>query len=339
MKVKQVIVFLLVLCIAGAVFAQGAQEEDDGIVRIVAISKTLDNPAFQVGEQGAVDRANELGNVEVEWTAPSAADPVEMVEMIESYVHRGNVDGLLVNSLGPAVDSAINYAMSRGIPVVMWDSDAPNSDRLTYVGADNYEGGYEAGKLYAEAVEGQGKQYVAILTGVPGAFNLQQRSQGFLDALDDLNVDYEHVVTVAGNDDLSESVEAVESTLRGNDQINGFFFNGPWPLLVDPSNLPVMVERIENDELTVVSFDTLEDQLRYVVDDLVIGLVGQKYYGWGYQGVTVLHEIIENDAEYPEFVNTGVDLVTKDGGPGRFSVDEFYQFWEDFSFEEEPILP
>lgn len=339
---KQRVLFVSLLMVflfaASIVFAGGAKEAKDEKLHFVAISKTLDNPAFQVGKQGAMERAAELGDVTIEWTAPTSADPVEMVQMIEGYANKG-VDGLLVNSLGPSVTIAIDYAMSLGIPVVTWDSDAPDSKRYSYVGADNYLGGYESGKLYAEAVKGKGKQYIAILTGVPGAFNLQQRSQGFLDALKDLKVDFEHVVTVPGDDDLTKSVEAVESTLRGNSQINGFFFNGPWPLLVDPSNLPIMIDKVKKGQLTVVSFDTLEQELQYLEKDYVYGLVGQKYYGWGYQGVTVLYEIVKNNARYPELVNTGVDVVTKVGGPGRFTVDEFKEFWKTGSFIEDPIMP
>ena len=301
--------------------------------------KSLDNPAFQVAEQGAKDRVAELDmDVSLEWTAPTAADPANMVNMIEGYIQRG-VDGFLIDSLGPSITTAVNQAVNAGIPVVMFDSDNPESKRAAYVGSDNYQGGYIAGEMYAEAVKGKGKQNIAILTGVPGAFNLQQRDKGFIDALKDKKVNFEIVVTVPGNDDLTQSVEAVENTLRGNDSINGFFFDGPWPLLVDASNLPLMMEKTKNGELTVISFDTLQQQLKYVEDGTVIGLVGQKYYGWGYQGITVLHEIVANNAKYPELVNTGVDVVTKDGGEGIFSVAEFNEFWEAFSFNEVPLMP
>jgi ribose transport system substrate-binding protein len=336
MKKGQVfgVIVLAVLLIVGLVGNSFAADK----LKFAAIAKSLNNPAFQVAEKGARDRIAELGDVDLEWTAPTAADAAEMVQMIESYIQKG-VDGLLVDSLGPSVGIAVNQAMDAGIPVVMWDSDNPDSKRIAYVGSDNYQGGYYCGQLYADVVKDQGKQYIAILTGVPGAYNLQQRDKGFKAALDDAGIDYEIVVTVPGDDDLTKSVEAVESTLRGNPNINGFFFDGPWPLLVEPANLPVMVEKVQNGELTVVSFDTLEAQLQYLEKDLVIGLVGQKYYGWGYQGLTVLYEIVKNNGKYPPIVNTGVDIVTKEGGEGQFSVAQFYEFWKNFSFKETPIMP
>ena len=306
----------------------------------VAISRSLDDPTFAAAEAGAKDRLAELvatgAQIELEWTAPLDADPAQEVEMIESYVQR-DVDGLLINSLGPSVCQAVDQAMDAGIPVVMWDSDCPDSKRLSYVGTDNYLGGIECAKLYAEAVEGKGLQRIFILTGQPGAFNLQERDRGFTDGLDQLGVDYEIVTTVSGFDDPSKSVEVIESTLQGDPTINGLFCDGPWPFLVEPGNLPTLTDRVKSDDLTVVSFDTLEQEMQYLESDIVVGMFGQKYYGWGYHGLSVLFDIVAKGDEFPPIVQTGGDIVTKDGRNGSFTAAEFAKFWEEFSFKETPI--
>lgn len=331
---------VLSVFVGGSAFAAGAADNSakSGKLHFVAIAKSLNNSAFQIAENGAKDRIAELGDVEIEWTAPSSSDPGQMVQMIEGYVQKG-VDGLLIDSLGPSVSTAIDMAAEAGIPVICWDSDAPESKRLAYVGCDNYQGGVEAGALYAEAAKGKGKQKIAILTGVPGAFNLQERDRGFVDGLKKNNVDFEIVTTVPGYDDLTKSVEAVESTLRGNAAINGFYFDGPWPLLVEESNLQLMIQKVKAGELTVVSFDTLQPCLPYCEKGYVYGLVGQKYYGWGYQGVTVLYEIVKHKAKYPPIIYTGIDIVTKNGGPGRLAAADVIKMWEAGKFNEKPIMP
>lgn len=334
--------FALVGCSSGgteekADDTQSAASGDD-VKTYVAIAKSLNNPAFVVGENGAMDRAAELGNVKIEWVAPDTEDPAKQVQMIEGYVQRG-VDGLLINSLGPSVCGAVDQAVAAGIPVVMWDSDCPDGNRSAYVGADNYKGGVRAAELYASATEDKGLQKIAILTGVPGSFNLGERERGFVEGLAETGIDYEIVTTVPGYDDLTKSVDAVESTLQGDPTINGFYFTGPWPLLVEPEALPLMVERIKAGELTVVGFDTLEPTLQYAADGLVVGLVGQKYYGWGYQGVTVLDEIVRNGAEYPAIINTGLDVVTPTGEDDTFTPEEMKKMWESGKFDEVPITP
>ncbi len=317
----------------------GDPDDPDRELLIVGIPKTLDNAGYAVARNGAETRIEELGgNINLEWVAPTGADPAKQVQLIESYVQRG-ADGIFVSALGPSVCNAIDQAIAAGVTVTTFDSDCPDSDRISYVGSDNYEGGYQSGILYAEAVEGEGAQRIAILTGVVGAVNLGERDAGFIAALEDEGVDFEIVTTVPGNDDLTKSVEAVESTLRGDPTINGFFFDGPWPLLVERSNLPTMIDRVESGDLTVVSFDTIQPELAWVEDDLVVGLVGQKYYGWGYQSVQVLNGIIRNGDEFGELADTGIDIVTKDGGDGRFSVAEMNDFWDAGVFDEEPIQP
>jgi ribose transport system substrate-binding protein len=324
----------------------GCGDDDDGgggsgkseTLEFAAIAKTLDNPGFTVAEKGAKDRVVELGNVKLEWTAPPGADAAKMVQLIESFIQK-DVDGLLIDSLGPGVCGAVDQAVDAGIPVVMWDSDCPDSKRTAYVGSDNYEGGVKAGELYAAATKGKGKQRIAILTGVPGAFNLGERDRGFKDGLKKAGADFEIVRTVAGYDDLAKSVDAVLSTLRGDPSINGFYFDGPWPLLVDPKQLSLVTDRVKDGSLTVVSFDTLEPQLEWVRNDWTIGLVGQRYYSWGYQGIQVLNEIVRNDAKYPEIVDTGLDVVTKKGEGENLTPEEMQTRWDTFVFKEKPIEP
>jgi ribose transport system substrate-binding protein len=324
--------------VLGACGSGSTPDADDEELVFVAIFKALGNAGVTAAQTGMEDRAEEIGGIKVEVTAPSTPDAAAQVQLIESYVQRG-VAGIMVSSLGPSVCEAINNAIAAGVPVITFDSDCPDSDRLTYVGSDNYLGGQVAGELYAEAVEGQGAQRIAILTGLLGSQNLADRDRGFTDALEDAGVDFEIVKTVAGDDDVPKSVDAVEATLRGDQGINGFFFDGPWPFLVESSNLPTLVSRAESGDLTVVAFDTIQPEMDAVRNGLAYALVGQKYYGWGYQGIQVLDQIVRHDAVFGDLTATGFDIVTADGGDGRYTPDEMDALWSSFSFKEDPILP
>ena len=81
-----VLTVLLIVGLTGSVLQQTT-------LKFVAIAKSLNNPAFQVAEKGARDRVAELGDVDLEWTAPTAADAAEMVQMIEElYPKRSRRD-------------------------------------------------------------------------------------------------------------------------------------------------------------------------------------------------------------------------------------------------------
>lgn len=306
----------------------------------VAIARTLSNPAFAIAKAGAEDRIEELGgNINLIWTGPDEADPQAQISEIQGQVQR-KVDGIFVAPLDPSVCAEVDRAVEAGVPVVTFDSDCSDgSKRSAYVGSDNYEGGYQAGEQYAKAVEGKGPQRIAILTGTIGAVNLAERDDGFKDAIEDSGIDAEIVATISGQEDLNESVNAVEARLRSDPSINGFYFDGPWPLLVDKSNLPLMTERVEAGELTVVSFDTLQPELQYVSDGLVAALVGQDYYGWGYQAITVLDGIARDGETFEENVYTIGQVVTKDGANDTFTPKAMNEFWDKNEFPATPAEP
>jgi ribose transport system substrate-binding protein len=338
-------VLVLSLAVGTALAARGPAGKAAGKTTFTFISfaKSLDNPAFAVAEKGAKVRISEVKKsgitIKLKWLAPANGDATQMVSMIDSAIAT-HPDGLLVDSLGPAVCTAVNDAVKAHIPVVMWDSDCPGSKRSAYVGSDNYKGGIEAAKLFSEAWKGKTSvPNLAILITTPGAFNIGQRADGFIKGLKNIHQKYKLVVQPQGDDDIAKSVDAVETTLQGNQSIDAFYFAQPLPLLAAGKQLPNLTGRVKSGKLTVVAFDTIEPELKWVADGTVYGLVGQRYYDWGYEGITVLLNIAKYGSKYPPFVDTGLDIVTKKGGPGRWTPAQFEVKWKKFSFSDKPIKP
>ena len=66
-----------------------------------------------------------------------------MVKYIDTAI-ASKVDGIITMALSPAaIGPAIDRAVDAGIPVVLVDTDAPESKRAAYVGTSNYDAGYE----------------------------------------------------------------------------------------------------------------------------------------------------------------------------------------------------
>ena len=65
--------------------------------------------------------------------------------------------------------------------VITQDSDAPESNRVCYVGTNNYKAGVEAGKLLKQVLPDGGK--IMIFVGSLDAQNAQDRRQGIIDQL------------------------------------------------------------------------------------------------------------------------------------------------------------
>jgi len=294
---------------------------------IAWIPKALNNPVFEVGRDGAFKKAEELtaaGPVEVEvlYVGSVASDAAEQARVVEDVIAKG-VDAIGISCNDPtACEDPINKAVEAGIPVMAWDSDSPDSQRFTYLGVDNYEGGKAAAELLVKFMGEEGK--VALLTGVPGAFNLEERIRGFQDGVADY-AGIEIVTTVYCNDDINLGVQVVEETMQANPDLDGWFFVGLWPLFADRGSMPLW-EAASLAGMTNVVFDTLPVELEFLQDGYVSGLVGQKYWGWGYDTVQMIYDYILEGKQYDDWTDSGMDIVTK------CNVDAMADMWATSDF-------
>jgi ribose transport system substrate-binding protein len=304
---------------------------EDGKITIAWIPKALNNPVFELGRDGAFVKAEELTaagpyEVEVVYVGSVASDMAEQARVMEDMIAQG-VDAIGVSCNDPdgCVDP-INTAVDAGIEVMTWDSDAPDSERFTYLGVSNYDGGRAAADLLVRAMGEEGK--VALLTGVPGALNLEERIRGFSDVVEEQYPGIEIVATVACYDDINQGVQVVEETMQAHPDLNGWFFVGLWPLFAERGSMPLWEAAAESGQLKTVAFDTLPVELEYMKEGLLQGLVGQKYWGWGYDTVQMIYDKIVEDAQYDDWTDSGMDIVTEN------NVDAMIQAWETSDFTQ-----
>src|SRR6266568_3454555 len=106
------------------------------------IGKSLANDVFQAAQSGAQAAAKELGtkynvDVEVEVRTPNDEDATKQAEAVEALTRRG-VDGIALScSEANTVTPSIDKAVGKGVAVMCFDSDAPNSKRFAYYGTDD----------------------------------------------------------------------------------------------------------------------------------------------------------------------------------------------------------
>ena len=115
----------------------------------------------------------------VSWLTPPQEDGQVQAQRIQQAVNDG-ADAILIScSDAGKVTGAINDAVDRGVPVMTFDSDAPQSKRFAYYGVDDIKTGQQTMAELAKLMNGKGK--VAILAGNQNAPNLQHRVQGAKD--------------------------------------------------------------------------------------------------------------------------------------------------------------
>jgi ribose transport system substrate-binding protein len=67
-------------------------------------------------------------------------------------------------------------------------------------------------------------------------------------------------------------------------------------------------------------------------DGLVQGLVGQKYWGWGYDTVYMIYDHMLNGTQFEDWTDSGMDIVTLN------NVEAMAQAWETQDFTQ-PLPP
>ena len=285
-------------------------EKADGDITIAVVPKSLDNSIFIDAKVGAENKAKELG-INMEWVGPAKSDAAEQVNVIEGLIQK-KVDGILIScNDADALKYVIDKAVAAGIPVGTFDSDSPDSQRAFYAGTNNYEIGKLGGEKMLKALPDGGK--VAILTGVLGAPNLEERITGFKDAVEGSNIEVLPVQT--GEDDVQKSVEVVAQFTTANPDLAGWFFDGGWPLFADPDSSPELKEFSANGG-KVISVDSAYPMLQFVQLGMVDQLIGQNYPKMGEIGIETLYKIIKGDTSVDlgddtHYIDTGFEEIDK----------------------------
>jgi ribose transport system substrate-binding protein len=305
---------------------------EDNVIKIAWIPKALNNPVFELGKIGAETKAAELTaagpyTVEIMYVGSVQSDIAEQVKVMEDVIAGGaEAVGISCNEPTGCKDP-IDKAMAAGVPVMTWDSDSPDSARFTYLGVDNYEGGKAAAELLKEALPNGGE--VALLSGVPGAANLEARIKGFEDAVAGTNIQV--ALKVFCEDDVNKGVTVVEEAMTANPDLKGWFFVGLWPVFAGDGAMPLW-EAAGEAGMKTVAFDTLPVELDWVKSGKLYGLVGQKYWGWGYDTTQMMYDAIVNGATFEGFTNSGMDIVTSN------NVDAMAEAWSTNDFTK-PLPP
>jgi len=157
--------------------------------RVALVMGSLANEFFQHMSEGAkADQAARKGDYDLIVNGiKNATDISEQANLVEQMVAQGVQIIVIAPIDSKALIPAIKRAKQAGVVVVNIDSKL-DADALTqaglsvpFVGPDNREGAAKVGDVVASKLKPGDK--VAIIEGIPTAFNAQQRLAGFQDAM------------------------------------------------------------------------------------------------------------------------------------------------------------
>ena len=298
MRVRRVVVACIVLAAVAAVGFAAPQKP-----HFVFITPLMANPYWDVVEKGWNDGAAKMG-AEVDYIGPTALSLDDMIKYMETAIAQ-KVDGIATMALNAeAMKKPIADAKAAGIPVVLVDTDSPDSQRDAYAGTSNQAAGQSAGEFLAKITHG--KATIAILTGRLDQPNLVARVDGFKAAI--AKYPGMKVVDMQPDDsDLQKGIQAAEAMLLANPGITAMFGSEGFGA---PALGKVVKEADKAGKIHIVGFDDLPESVDYIKAGVVDGVVVQKQYVMGYRAVDYLLKLVNNKS-VPSVTDTGVIMLTK----------------------------
>lgn len=265
-----------------AVAVTGYAAEKPKALKIALIAKSSTNPVFLSARTGAEAAAKKLSAetgcaITIDWRTPPNEDGQEQARRIAQAVNDGADAILLSCSDASKVVGAINDAVARGVAVMTFDSDAPQSKRFAFYGVDDIATGEAVMKELA--AQTGGKATVAILAGNQNAPNLQKRAEGVKkEAAKSPGIKI--VGTFYHIETPQDAAAEVLRVMKAYPEVDAWAMIGGWPLFTK-----TLLTDLDPAKVKVVSVDALPAELPYVAKGIAPVLLAQPTYLWGYVGV------------------------------------------------------
>jgi ribose transport system substrate-binding protein len=285
-----------------------------GPLRIKIITNAV-APFWDPMSVGMDKTAKEMG-VTATWSGPTSGAVPEQRRLLEDAVSSG-VDGIAMSAINAeALKPVINDLMMKGtppIPIITIDSDSPDSNRLAYIGTNNFQAGRRAGEAAVKLMPAGGD--IVGFVGTQGADNAMERINGFKSVAEPKGI---HIIGVL--EDQSDKTKArknVEDAInKYGDKVKGFLgiysYNGP-------AIAAAVMSANKRDQYKVMCFDSEPSTIEALKKGNVDFTVVQDPYMFGVDAVKFLTLInrkgiaeAKKELDMPDnyVIDTGVTVVT-----------------------------
>lgn len=268
------------LLVAGAATAQDKQQ--------LAFVVNASSDFWKLAEAGVKKAQAELPNYELQFRYPAQGTAALQNALMDDLVAAGT-DAIMISSADPKNSIDAFNKVAAQVPLFTTDSDAPQSNRIAYLGSSNTAAGVQAGEEMVKAMGGKEGKCMGFV-GFLGADNAIERIDGFKQAIEGKGIE---LVDVRGDDvDFTRARTNVDDVLVANPEINcmvGFYSYNP------PKIYEALQAAGKLGQITVVAFDEDPVTLGAVKEGSFASTVVQQPFEWGYQGMKLMAKYLEGD--------------------------------------------
>ncbi|SDG67989.1 sugar ABC transporter substrate-binding protein [Desulfosporosinus hippei] len=285
-------------------------EDDEDIPDIALVMKTLTNPFFIEMEKGARLAQNELGVNLIVKTGAKETSIEQQIGIVEELIN-SKVDAIVI-APGSSTDliPVLQKAQKADIAIVNIDNRLdPNFLRkmnltdIPFISVNNEDGAYKSAKYIADQINKPTK--VAILEGIRGADNSEQRKKGALKAFSE-NPNIQIVAMESANWKIDEAFFITSSIFAKYPDLGGIFCANDMMALGAIQYL----DKSNRSNVLVSGFDDLREAEKAISKGSMQVTINQQADIQGYRGVHYAYEMI-NGKKQPLETFIDVKLVTR----------------------------
>ncbi len=253
-------------------------------------------PYWQIAANGARAAAKKL-SAEVTIKMPSDSESLpEQMEILDG-IDGGAVDGVALSPLDAAGQTELVDKLAKDAFVVTFDSDAPDSKRIGYVGTSNFDAGRICARLTREVLPEGGK--VAVILANTTKDNLQDRKGGYQVALAQPAASGEEALPeiavvdfLVDGGDNEKCADLVRKALADHPDLSCFVGMNArhGPILCK-----VLKEADQLGKIKIIAFDEADETLAGIEDGNIYATVVQDPYRYGYEAVEMLCKLSRSD--------------------------------------------
>jgi ribose transport system substrate-binding protein len=316
MHIREKQIFLAALAMAFSMVCGGCDRHQKS-EHYFLIATNINLTYWQSAHEGFSRAAAQYGVTE-DMRGPDTFNPAIEVDEFRAAVARKPA-GILVSVSDPKLmGPEIDKAMAAGIPVITIDSDAPESQRLYFIGTNNLEAGRLGGERVAAQLNGKGN---VVFFTMPGQPNLEERLKGYKDVFaNSPGIKIVEVFDMKGRSTAAMDKAEEYLARTGPAKIDAY-------ISLESSSAKDVAEAFKRSKAQgaiLMAMDVDPATLELVKDGTIQATISQKPFTMAFLGLKALDDIhhyplrplardygSDASSPVPAFVDTGVSLVDK----------------------------
>lgn len=260
-------------------------------VKIGFLMTKWEDPYFEKQIEIGIQRAKKIlpdGAVELQIDTMRSRSNDEYIRRTYALIDAG-AQGIILNAADNILLTAtIDDLADRGIPVVTYNSDLPDSRRVCHVGQDLEKSGRVAAGLLARSLGPRDK--ILAITGNMEFRSNSSRLDSFCLQAASLGIQADRIEVAECYERYDLTYEKIVSTLRRDSQVRGIYMG--------TESVPACLDAVQQAKLRypvhVVANDLTKAAIRGLKKGALDFVVEQDFSAQAYEAILVMHTLLRH---------------------------------------------